>query len=95
MALSFTQKMRASIGGKAWRCYQFNHAVAGSAEVSAASLDLSYIECVVGEHSGIPVQAKSGSIVCRMAVSIIANNAGLKWIGSTEAVVQHITIVGW
>lgn len=93
--ISFTEKMRAGVGGKAWRCYQFNHTVLGSLEVSAASLDLTYIECVVGEHSGIPVQAAPGSIACRMAVSILAGNGGLRWVGSTEAVVQHITVVGW
>jgi len=95
MSVSLTQQMRASLGGKAWRCYRFDHAVAGSQEVSAASLDLTYIECVIGEHSGIPVQAKSGSIICRMAVSILANHDGIRWIGSTEAVTQYITIVGW
>ena len=93
--ISLTQKMRASIGGKAWRCYRFDHTVTGSMEVSAESLDLTYIECVVGEHAGIPVQATPGSIACRMGVSILANNEGLRWIGSTEAVVQYITVVGW
>ena len=95
MSVSLSQQMRAGIGGKAWRCYRFDHAVAGSQEVSAASLDLTYIECVIGEHSGIPVAAAGGSILCRMAVSILANHEGLRWVGSTEAVVQHITIVGW
>ena len=93
--ISLTQKMRASLGGKAWRCYQFNHTVLGSLEVSAASLDLTYIECVVGEHAGIPVAGAGGSVACRMAVSILANHEGLRWVGSTEAVVQHITVVGW
>ncbi len=95
MAVALTQKMRAGLGGKAWRCYEFSHAVLGSLEVTAASLDLDYIECVIGEHSGVPVSAANGSILARMAVSILANHKGLRWVGSTEAVIQHITIVGW
>jgi hypothetical protein len=94
--ISLTQKMRASEGGKAWRCYRFDHAVAGSMEVSAASLDLTYIECVIGEHSGVTVAVDNiGSAMLRMGVSILAGNGGLRWIGSTEAVIQHITVVGW
>lgn len=93
--ISLTEKMRTTLGGKAWRCYQFNHTVLGSLEVSAASLDLDYIECVIGEHSGVPVQAAPGSVLCRMAVSILAGNSGLRWVGSTAAVIQHITVVGW
>jgi hypothetical protein len=94
--ISFTQVFRASAGGKAWRCYRFDHEVTGSMEVSAASLDLTYIDCVVGEHSGIPIAVDNvGSAVCRMGVSILANNEGLRWIGSTEAITQYITIVGW
>ena len=95
MSVSLTQQMRASLGGKAWRCYRFDHAVAGSQEVSAASLDLTYIECVIGEHACTVASSASGSITCRMGVSILANHEGLRWVGSTEAVVQYITIVGW
>ena len=94
-SISLTQKMRAGMGGKAWRCYQFNHTSTGSMEISAASMDLTYIECVIGEHSGIPVAGAGGSFACNMAVSIKAGNGGLRWVGSTLAVVQHITIVGW
>jgi hypothetical protein len=94
--ISFTQVFRESAGGKAWRCYRFDHTVKGSMQVSAASMDLTYIECVVGEHAGIPIAVdKCGSVACRMGVSILADNIGLRWIGSTEAVTQYITVVGW
>ena len=99
MSVSLTQQMRAGLGGKAWRCYRFDHAVVGTnplLSVSAASLDLTYIECVIGEHAGVPVAtAATASVMMRMAVSITANNASLVWVGSTEAVTQYITIVGW
>ena len=93
--ISFTEMFRASMGGKAWRCYRFDHTVKGSMEVTAASMDLSYIECVVGEHAGIAEQAKGGSIACRMGVSISAAHDKLVWTGSTEVCHQYVTIVGW
>lgn len=93
--ISLTQVFRANVGGKAWRCYRFDHTLKGSMQVSAASMDLTYIDCVVGEHFSHVGSSTAGSIICRMGVSIGADNEKLVWIGSTEACTQHITIVGW
>ena len=91
---TLSELMRADMGGKTWRCYQITHTGETTCTVTAGSMDLDYIEAIIGVNTGIPVQATAGSVVCGMTLSISAGNDALVWV-STVACVQQVTIVGW
>jgi hypothetical protein len=92
-----SQKLRASMGGKAWRTYEITHTGnAANSLVYAASMDLDYIECIIGVNSNFPVSATGGSFMLGMMdISIAANHDSIVWIASTIAGYQTITVVGW
>jgi len=88
------QLMRADAGGKAWRCYQITHTGEATCTVTAGSMDLTYIDAIIGVNTGLAAQATPGSVICGMTISIAANHDALVWV-STSACVQQVTIVGW
>jgi len=91
---TLSEKMRAGMGGKEWRCYEITHTGEATCTVTAGSLGLEYIEAIIGVNTGIPVQATPGSVVAGMTISISANRDSLVWV-STSACVQQVTIIGW
>ena len=91
---TLSEKMRAGMGGKEWRCYEITHTGEATCTVTAGSLGLEYIEAIIGVNTGIPVQATPGSVVMGMTISISANHDSLVWV-STVACVQQVTIIGW
>lgn len=92
---TLSEKMRADIGGKQWRCFEITHTGETTCTVTAGSLgDLEYIEAIIGVNTAIPVQATPGSVVCGMTISISADHKNLVWV-STVACIQHVTIIGW
>jgi len=91
---SLSQKMKAGIGGKEWRVYEITHTGEPTCTVAANLLDLDYIEAIIGEHAGVPVQAAPGSTLCGMTISISADHKNLVWV-STCACVQFVTVIGW
>lgn len=91
---TLSQKMRMGVGGKQWRCYQITHTGEATCTVTAGSLDLDYIEAIIGVNTGLAAQATPGSVICGMTISIAADNKALVWV-STVACVQQVTIIGW
>jgi len=91
---TLSQKMRADIGGKAWRCYEITHTGEATCTITAGSLELEYIEAIVGVNTALAVQATPGSVLCGMTMSISANHKHLVWV-STVACVQQVTVIGW
>jgi len=91
---TLSQKMRTSMGGKEWRVYEITHTGEATCTVTAASLDLEYIEAIVAVNTPIAECATPGSTICGMGVSISANHANLVWV-STCACVQTVTVIGW
>ncbi len=91
---SLSEKMRAGIGNKQWRCYEITHTGEATCTVTAASMDLDYIEAIIGVNTGLAVAAAGGSVVMGMTISISADNKNLVWV-STVACVQQVTIIGW
>jgi len=92
---SLSQKMKAGIGGKEWRCYQITHTGEATCTIDAKDLDLDYIEAIIGEHACIAQSVEaSGSILCGLGVSISADHKHLVWV-STVACVQYVTVIGW
>ncbi len=91
---SLSEKMRAGVGGKQWRTYEITHTGEATATVTAGSMDLDYIEAIIGVNTGLAVQATPGSVLMGMTISISADNKNLVWV-STVACVQQVTIIGW
>ena len=97
MAISLVQKYRGAIDGKAFRVYEVTHtgAAAGS-EVTAASMEMNYIDAIVGVSHNFAVAANAGSLIMGMAdISITAQHDKLVWIASTIAGYQTISVIGW
>ena len=97
MAITLSEKFRMTAGGKAWRTYEITHtgAAAGS-NVTAGSMDLDYIEAIVGVNTNVDVQATGASVIISMLdISIAANHDSIVWVASTVAGYQTVTLVGW
>ncbi len=96
MALTMTEKFRMTAGGKAWRTFEITHAGLGAdSSVTAGSMDLDYIEAIIGVNTNMPMQANAGSILASMLdISISAAHDTLVWVASTVACYQTVTVVG-
>ncbi len=97
MALGLVQKYRGTIDGKAFRVYEITHTgSAANSSVTAGSMDMNYIEAIVGVNSNFPVSGGSGSILMGMMdISITAAHDKLVWIASTVAGYQTVSLIGW
>ena len=98
MGLGLKQKFKGSIDGKAFRVYEVTHVGVGDANtsVNATSMDLNYIEAIVGVNNNFAVQATAGSLFMRMCdISISAAHDKLIWTPSTIAGTQTISVIGW
>ena len=97
MGLAITEKFRMTAGGRAWRCFDVTHVGSGAnSSITAGSIDLTYIEGVIGVNTNIAVQAAPGSVALGMLdISISAKHDKLVWVASTVAGYQTITVVGW
>lgn len=93
MSLTITEHFRMTAGGRAWRCFEVVHDSATTTELSAASIDLTYIQAIVGVNTRMSMQAAS-VLLDQLYMSIGANNASLVWT-STGVCTQNITVVGW
>jgi hypothetical protein len=94
MAIKLTENFRMAEGGRAWRMFEIVHDSGATKSVSAASLDLSYIEAIVGVNTRMSMVAVASNVLDQIGVTIGANNASLDW-ASTGVCTQYITIVGW
>lgn len=94
MALTLTEKLRASIGNKAFRCYEIVHDGTASA-VFATSMDLEYIEGIIGHIPAMSMHGTISMVVDFLRVSIAADHKSVVW-GSTDAnYISTLTVFGW
>ena len=94
MALTISQLKRGSIDGSAFRIYQITHD--GSVtSISAASMDLTYIEAIMAHHVNISMQAVASAALGLMNVSITAGNAGVAWDETDANAISTLTVIGW
>lgn len=94
MAISVTENFRMTAGGRAWRMVALAHD--GSVtSVSAGSLDLTYIQVIVGGYAYISMQANTSIPLNLQMPSITANNKGIAWAETDANAVSYLTIVGW
>jgi len=91
---TLTKRLRTEMGGKQWRVYEITHTGEATCTVTAASMELEYIEAIVAVNTPVAVCAAPGSTLCGMGVSIAATHDALVWV-STAACVQTVTVIGW
>jgi len=94
MAIKLTENFRMSEGGRAWRMFEIVHDSSTTKSVSAASIDLDYIEAIIGVNTRMSMVAVASNVLDQIKVSIGANNASLVW-ASTGVCTQDITVIGW
>ncbi len=82
-----------SAGGRAWRCFEVVHDSSTTNSLSAASIDLDYIQAIVGVNTRMSMEAAS-VLLDQLYMSIKADNKSLIWT-STAICSQNITVVGW
>jgi hypothetical protein len=92
MALTLTEKFRWSEGGRQFRNYEITHDEATST-VYAVSMDLEYIETIIGAHthySSVPVAAGT------CCLTIAANHKSIVMsIPAKAASYTYLTVMGW
>jgi len=92
MALTITENMRMTAGGKAWRMINVTHD-SSTVSLTAGSIDLTYIEHIVGIVPKMSMVGGSTLIdVCN--ISIAGDHSAIIW-ASTGVGNQDLTIVGW
>jgi hypothetical protein len=94
MALVITQKVRESLNGKAFRVYEIVHD--GTVlSISAGSMDMNYIQAIVGHHVYLSMQAPASTLMGCMRVSINASNTGVTWLETDANAQSTLTVIGW
>ena len=94
MALTLTQLKRGSIDGSAFRIYSIVHD-GSTTEVTAASMDMHYIEAILGHHCNISMQACASLVLGLNNLSITAGNAGVGWDETDANAISTLTVIGW
>lgn len=96
MALTFSTRYRGAIDGKAFRVIEVTHVGLASSSITAGSMDMHYIEGIVGQSTNIPAGGTLASAtVAVMGVSIAADNKSIVWSASTVAATQFVSLIGW
>ena len=94
MALTITELFRMDEGGKAFRVYDITHDETINS-VSAAVLDLDYIECIWGVNTCMTMVTTVGSEIIEMlSLSIRSDNKSIVWENTHDGT-QTVCVVGW
>ena len=96
MALTITETMRHTAGGKKWRSFAVTHDETTST-ITAASMDLTYIETVFGLPGHMASAAADASTLqAYFGLSIDAGHSGITWdLPNPDGTKWNITVVGW
>jgi len=94
MALTLSQLKRGSIDGSAFRIYQITHD-GSTTEVTAGSMDLTYIEAILAHHVNISMQANASVTLGLNNLSISAGNSGVNWDEVDANAISVLTVIGW
>ena len=94
MALTISQLKRGAIDGSAFRVYDITHD--GSVtSISAGSMDMDYIEAIVGHHCYASMAAPASQLMNLLHVSINASNSGVVWAATEANAKSILTVLGW
>ena len=94
MAITITEKFRMTAGGRAWRNFEVVHDSGTTKYISAPTLDLTYIEAIIGVNTRMSMVAVGSNLLDQIHISISADNRALTW-ASSAVCTQDVTIVGW
>jgi len=94
MALTITENFRMTAGGRAWRCFEVVHDSGATLSLTAGSIDLTYIQAIVGVNTRMSMVAVASNLLDVMRISINAGHSSLVW-ASSAVCTQDITVVGW
>jgi hypothetical protein len=94
MALTITEKMRASIGGKLIVNYQITHD-GSDVDITAASLGMHCIEGILGYSCKVSMQANTSIPMNIMMLSIQTGGSAIAWGESDANAVSRVTLFGW
>jgi len=94
MALTITENFRMTAGGRAWRMIEVVHDSGTTLSLTAGSIDLTYIQAIVGVNTRMSMVAVASNLLDVMRISIQADHGGITW-ASSAVCTQDITIVGW
>lgn len=94
MALTITENFRMTAGGRAWRCFEVKHDSGTTLSLTAASIDLTYIQAIVGVNTRMSMVAVASNLLDQLYITIKAGNQSLIW-SSSSVCTQDITVVGW
>jgi hypothetical protein len=94
MALTITENFRMGAGGKAWRMIEVVHDSGTTLTLTAGSIDLTYIQAIVGMTTKMSFVAVGSNLLSVMRCSISADHTALTW-ASSAVCTQDITVVGW
>lgn len=90
MALTVTENFRMTAGGRAWRMYDITHDESTST-LYTASLDLKYIECIVGASTRY---SSSPADHCTFSINADHKSIDIS-LPAKAASVTHLTVIGW
>jgi hypothetical protein len=96
MALTITETMRCTAGGLKWRSFAITHDETTST-ISAASMDLTFIQTVFGTIGHVASTAADASTLqAYLGLSIAAGNSGLVFnLPPKDGSKWNVTVVGW
>lgn len=96
MAFTITEKMRHNAGGKKWRVYEITHDES-AVSITAASMDLTYIESLHGTIGLLAsTAADTSTLQGYLGLSISAGNSGITWHSANPTGTKwNITVGGW
>jgi len=95
MALTLTERFRASMGNKAWRNYEIIQSDGTPLSVTAGSMDLDYIEAIIGCVCNQSMHAAMSLVIEGMAPSIASDHKSIQWTSAGTNMKTNITVVGW
>ena len=94
MALTLTEQFRATVGGKKMMGFLIDISAGDPNSITAGSMDLSYIEHIVGYRVRMSMDTAS-TLVDALGPSIQADNAGIAWTSLSANQTCEITLIGW
>lgn len=94
MALTITERLRWSEGGKGFRNYEIVHD-GTVVTIDAKDMDLCYIEAIIAHSVYQSMAAIASNILGLMRVSISADHTNITWAKADANAVSHLTVAGW
>lgn len=94
MALTLTEKMRWTAGGKQFRNFEIVQSDGTPLSVTAASMDMQYIEAIIGCTTRMSIHVAL-SLIIDAVPSISSDHKSVQWTSAGTNMLTNLTIGGW